>query len=322
MNLRAPFSFFACAVSVISMPGADHAASAAPVTGQPLTVAVFDFSVTLGSAARDMGEQVAGIVGARLSADPRFVTVERSDLKKILSEHELSLSGNVSQDSAARIGQLTGAKVLVTGRVFSADNNLLLVAKVMGTETGRVYGEVVNGAGGISVVDLASSLEQKIADDLATKSDAFVAATAVSAEERIARLKASLQGKKLPVVAVHIAERTLTPRQRLIDPAAQTEFGMILQQCGFTVVDDASAQRPDVEISGEAFSSFGMRHGNLISCEARVELKARETAQGAIKVIDRQTSVAVGLDDPTAEKSALDAAALALAERVLPKIAE
>ena len=44
--------------------------------------------------------------------------VERAELEKILGEQELGLSGTVSADTAAKVGNLTGAKVLVTGRVF------------------------------------------------------------------------------------------------------------------------------------------------------------------------------------------------------------
>ena len=56
-----------------------------------------------------------------------------------------------------QIGHLTGAKVLVTGRVFNVGRETMIVAKIIGTETSRVYGEVVRADTGQSVADCASS---------------------------------------------------------------------------------------------------------------------------------------------------------------------
>ena len=71
----------------------------------------------------------------------------------------------------------------------------------------------------------------------------------------------------------------------------------------------------------EAFSEFGIRKGNLVSCKARVEIKAIEKATGKVLAVDRQTSVAVDLSQQMAAKAALQYAAAELAERVLPRIA-
>ena len=48
----------------------------------------------------------------------------------------------LSTDTAAKVGHLTGAKVLVTGRVFLVDKERMIVAKIIGTETSRVFGEI------------------------------------------------------------------------------------------------------------------------------------------------------------------------------------
>src|SRR5271169_5432148 len=78
-----------------------------------LTVAVFDFE-SRDEAVRDLGPKVAALLNANLSAEPQIITVERAELVKILGEQELGLSGTVSPDTAAKVGHLTGAKVLVT----------------------------------------------------------------------------------------------------------------------------------------------------------------------------------------------------------------
>src|ERR1017187_6113553 len=115
-----------------------------------LTVAIFDFD-SKDEAVRDLGPKVATLVNADLSVEPQIITVERAELEKVLGEQELGLSGTVSPASAAKVGQLTGAKVLVTGRVFKAEAQTIIVAKIIGTETSRVYGEMVQGPPTVSI---------------------------------------------------------------------------------------------------------------------------------------------------------------------------
>jgi hypothetical protein len=110
--------------------------------------------------------------------------------------------------------------------------------------------------------------------------------------------------------------------QQVIDPAAQTEFSVILQECGFTVVDENSTNKAAVEITGEALSEYGLRRGNLLSCRARIELKAHDAASGDLIAVDRQTSVAVDIAEHIAAKTALQNGADVLAERVIPKLAK
>ncbi len=283
-----------------------------------LTVAVFDFE-SQGEDVRDLGKQVSALVSANLSTEPNIITVERAELEKALGEQELGLSGTVTADSAARVGQLTGAKVLVTGRVFDVNDQRIIVAKVIGAETSRVYGEMVEGPSAGSIVDLSAALAKKIAAVVSDKGETLVAKTE-SREDRIAKIKKALGGKKLPAVSVKIAEQHFG--QYIIDPAAQTELSLILQQCGFTVVDALSTNKPDIAITGEAFSEFGMQKGNLKSCRARIEIKARNVASGEIISVDRQTSVAVDIAEHIAAKTALQNGADELAERLLPKLVQ
>lgn len=282
-----------------------------------LTVAVFDFD-SKDEAVRDLGPKVATLVNANLSAEPQINTVERAELDKVLGEHELGLSGSVSEASAAKVGQLTGAKVLVTGRVFKADGELFIVAKIIGTETSRVYGELVKGDAKASISDLSADLAKKIAKDVTDKGDTLVAKVETR-DELVAKIKKALGDKKLPSVSVKIGEQHFG--QRVIDPAAETELGSILQACGFKLIDAGSTNRADVQITGDAFSAYGTRKGNLISCKSRVEVKAHKQ-NGDVIIVDRQTSVTVDIAEQTAAKTALQNAASELAERLLPKLAE
>jgi hypothetical protein len=135
----------------------------------------------------------------------------------------------------------------------------------------------------------------------------------------VKNIKKALGDRKLPVVSVKIGEQHFG--QRVTDPAAETELGKLLQECGFKLTDSVSTNKADVEITGEAFSALGMRKGNLVSCKARVELKARKH-NGELVLVDRQTSVAVDIAEQTAAKTALQNAAAELAERILPKLVD
>jgi hypothetical protein len=283
-----------------------------------LTIAVFDFE-SKDEAVRDLGPKVATLVNAVLSAEPNLITVERAELEKALGEQEFGLSGTVSPDTAAKVGHLTGAKVLVTGRVFKADKELIVVAKIIGTETTRVYGEMVKGAPSATITDLATELAKKIAGTVEQRGQTLIAKVETR-EEIVERIKKSLKGDQRPVIGVKITERHFGGPT--IDPAAETEWNKLLLECGFQVTDEKSDLKADLEISGEAFSEFGMRKGNLVSCKARVEIKVRERLTGKLLLVDRQTSVAVDLSEQIAAKTALQNAAFELAERVLPKLAK
>src|ERR1017187_3719064 len=164
-----------------------------------LTVAVFDFE-SKDEAVRDLGPKVASLVNAQLSADPRLIMVERAELEKALGEQELGLSGTVDPETSAKVGHMTGAKVLVTGRGFNVGRETMIVAKVIGTETSRVYGDVVRGtAGSASVADMSTDMAARIARIVSEKADTLVARVE-KPEDLIARLQPQVQDKKMPKI--------------------------------------------------------------------------------------------------------------------------
>jgi hypothetical protein len=215
------------------------------------------------------------------------------------------------------LGHLTGAKVLVTGKVMRIDNNVMLVAKVIGTETSRVYGEMAKASAAIAVDQLAAQLAEKILSTITAKADTLIAKV-LTREDRIQSIRANLKDAKRPTVSIKLPERHFGAP--VIDPAAETEISLILQKAGFEIVDEKSAQKADVEITGEAFSAFALRRGNLVSCKARVELKARSTVDGKILTVDRETTVAVDTTEQTSAKTALQNAAAELTSRIAPQL--
>src|ERR1035437_2424523 len=107
-------------------------------TPKPITVGIF----SVAGPRRTLAQNIVSLLTVNSSSDARFVIVDRSELDKVLAEQALGRSGNITPDTAAKIGQLTGAKVLVTGREFNAldtGDGLVVIANVTGTETGRGF---------------------------------------------------------------------------------------------------------------------------------------------------------------------------------------
>ena len=273
-----------------------------------------------GRDAKDEGSKVTDLLFAQLAAEPSLVLVDRADIAKLLAEQEVSLSGLVNPQQATKVGQLTGAKLLITGSVLQVDNTVYLIAKIIGTETSRVVGASVKGNVRDDLGALAAELAKEITKTVAQRADDLVAKP-ISKEDRIAALKKKLGDGKRPAVSVHIVERHVMA-VILIDPAAETEVAMFCKETGFKLIDpkDGPKKAINVRIEGEALSELATRIGNLISVKARLEVKAIDEATGQIVAVDRQTTVAVDLTEQIAAKTALQEAGAELAERLLPKI--
>lgn len=88
-------------------------AQAAPYDGPRQRIAVSSFEFRHGSIGEGMSDM---LVNALFNAD-RFIVLERARLNDVTAEQDLAAGRRFKQDTAAPIGQLEGAQLLIRGSV-------------------------------------------------------------------------------------------------------------------------------------------------------------------------------------------------------------
>lgn len=333
------------ALAAESRPSVTAEATASRPAGQedgreasrPLTVAILDFGAK-DPAMPDLGPQIGEVLTAVLSGEPGFTLVDRATLARALQEHELNLSGVVSTEQAVQVGKLVGARILVTGKAFMLGKQVFITAKLIGTETSLVEGVLVKDESGADVGNLVVSLATEIADRLRKAGPRLVASD--DGIDPLPKLKKELAGRPKPKVVVIITEEHMraAPLVQPVDPAVETEVKLMLRECGFDIPDvpqneladwarairkedvqswPRGLQDADLIITGEAFSEFAARIGNLVSCSARAEINMIGRKDGKIILAQRETTRAVDLSENIAGKKALEKAGRVMGVRLL-----
>ena len=145
-----------------------------------------------------------------------------------------------------------------------------------------------------------------------------------AADGKLEALKATLAKVAKPIVIVTIKEEHHGQVPQPIDPAAKTEIRSLLQQCGFTVVDaeHAAGSGATYKVSGEAFSEYAARIGNLVSCVGRAEVSITTVPDGKVALSTRTTERGVDLAERIAGKNALQKAGHTLGLQILDYFAQ
>jgi hypothetical protein len=294
-----------------------------PPTPGAVTVAVLPFSSQ--HYGQQKREATAHII-AELSKDRRLALVERADLDKILAEQALDLSRELDAGTAARLGQLSGASAIITGRIMARTQDgghYRIEARVVETGTGRVFTTEAEGRAEARARatwrDLPATckiLSGKIAEIIAVRAPLLLEQRPKSRTERIEEIVASA-GTQRPVVAISLLDTRATNNS-----TAETALGLILQKAGFTIVDAKSVEKPEVEITGDVTTASGPKRADLSTARASVNIKVRHLAAGRILAFDRETAEAFELGDLVALDGAVEHAMIELAARLVPLLSK
>lgn len=290
----------------------------------------------------DLAKALPELIGSLMSEDERVEMVERTQLKRILEEQALGATGILDPDQVARVGQLLGADLLVTPRVYKAGGKVFATVKVINVETGRVRSATTSVSG---LPRDPTFLAKQVADAIGDMVDDGIAAKGADEDAEldalIEQLKAAVTGKPKPVVTVVVPEEHI--RREVPDPAVKTELSYLLRRLRFKVVENDSplldqwvkdqfagrtsnfppeVGNVDVVIHGGAFAETVGNVGNLVSARARVELSAIEVGTGLVLTVAAKSASAADLSENVAGKSALEKGARACAERFVPELVE
>jgi hypothetical protein len=264
----------------------------------PLSAAILDFKEA-DPALEGMGASVASLLQVKLSAMSSAILVERAELHEVLAEHELTLSDAVSPGQAAKVGQLTGAEAIISGRVFQVQDRTYLVAKVISTSSGRVFGATTDFQKGGPLDGAVGTLAEKVAVFLKDKVLELRGEKPLE-ERQLEALKAKMKDRVAPKFFVWVKEAVI--QGPAPDPAAQTELSRTLQKAGWTLVENED--EADVIIQGEAFAEIGVRRGNLWFTRARLEYTVKNHER-KILLTDRVVAGNVDLAQLISGKGAL-----------------
>lgn len=115
---------------------------------------------------KQVGEIVAEWLITSLVRTGRFDVVERAQLQKILKEQQLGMTGMINQETVAKVGELLGVKVIITGSIIQIGNTYEMNARLVSVEDGSILkAERIRGTGLESMERMMDSLADSIKKD-------------------------------------------------------------------------------------------------------------------------------------------------------------
>jgi len=118
-----------------------------------------------------LGDGMADQLTTALVNSGRFIVLERQQLSDVMTEQDLGASGRIRGDTAAPIGQIEGAELLITGAVTEFEGN----AEGTSASGGGLLGSVVGAVTG-SVKKAHMAIDIRVID---TKTSRVLLATSV-----------------------------------------------------------------------------------------------------------------------------------------------
>lgn len=170
-----------------------------------------------------IGDGMADMLATSLFNTNRYIVLERQSLQDVLAEQDLGASGRIKHDTAAPIGKIEGAELLITGAVTEFQPG----SSGIGGGLGGVAGSVVGGVlGGIKKSHIA--IDMRVVD---TRTSRIVCATSVEGSATDFDLGGALGGSD---AAGALGGYSKTPMEKAIrvalDAAVQHVVSMTPQE--------------------------------------------------------------------------------------------
>ena len=94
-----------------------------PYDGPKMRIAVQDFTFKAAKGSNRLGQGMSDMLADSLFNTGRFIVLEREHIEDVLAEQDFGASGRVDQRTAAPIGQIEGAQLLIRGSVIQFEEN-------------------------------------------------------------------------------------------------------------------------------------------------------------------------------------------------------
>ncbi len=94
-----------------------------PYNGPKPRIAVEAFEFKAARGGNQIGRGMSDMLADALFNSGRFIVLEREHIKDVIREQDFDASGRVRQDTAAPIGQIEGAQLLIRGSVTEFEPN-------------------------------------------------------------------------------------------------------------------------------------------------------------------------------------------------------
>ncbi len=95
------------------------------------------------SEASYIGFQISEYLTSALAAFPELSVIERGELKAVMEEQKLALSGLIDDATAVKVGAIVQAQRLLVGSYTLSGTNLTVNGRIVDTESGRVLSSAV-----------------------------------------------------------------------------------------------------------------------------------------------------------------------------------
>jgi len=112
------------------------------LTGPKLRIAVLDIQAKAGGSYK-VGDTIQEMIITALVNSGKYQVVERGELDSVLQEQDLGANGRVTPESAAKVGKMLGAQILIAGAIteytdISSGGGVLLGPIVVGSKNAKL----------------------------------------------------------------------------------------------------------------------------------------------------------------------------------------
>jgi len=234
-----------------------------------------------------IGDGMADMLTTALVNSGRYIVLERQNLDTVLSEQDLGASGRIRQDTAAAIGEIEGAELLVVAAVTEFEGNAGGTRAGGGGIGGRVFGAL---AGGSRKAHMAIDL--RVVD---SRTSRILAATSVEGEAKDFDIGGALGGWSGSVgMGGALSTWENTPREKALRAVIEGAVDYVISVTPASMMRYDSMGRP-MQTSSGGSATAAAAHGNGGSAEQIVVTVATDAHQGP----SADSTVAFGIGSGT-----------------------